>query len=212
MIGRPRLLPLTIAALSVVLGTRSVALVRAWRPALHLPSAQLVSPAAAAPAPAPQCPPPAPVNATLATPPIGPGEERLLLDLRARSHQLDKREADVVTREKLLAASAQRLTARLDQLTALQSRLDALEQARQQRDDASWAGLVKLYESMKPRDAATIFNDLDMAVLLPVVDRMKDAKAAAILAAMDAAKARTLTTDLAEARLHANSIAPAKGS
>ena len=27
---------------------------------------------------------------------------------------------------------------------------------------------------MKPRDAATIFNDLDMPVLLAVVDRMKE--------------------------------------
>ena len=41
-------------------------------------------------------------------------------------------------------------------------------QARQQREDASWQGLVKLYESMKPRDAATIFNDLEMPVLLRV--------------------------------------------
>ena len=52
---------------------------------------------------------------------------------------------------------------------------------------------MKLYEAMKPRDAATIFNDLEMPVLLQVVDRMKEAKAAPVLAAMQPDKARDLT-------------------
>ena len=88
-------------------------------------------------------------------------------------------------------------SARVDELQALQKRLEALEAARKQREDASWHGLVKLYEAMKPRDAATIFNDLDMPVLLQVVDRMKEAKAAPVLAAMQPDKARDLTAKLA---------------
>ena len=65
--------------------------------------------------------------------------------------------------------------------------------ARKEREDASWQGLVKLYEAMRPRDAATIFNELEMPVLLQVVDRMKEAKAAPVLAAMQPDKARDLT-------------------
>jgi flagellar motility protein MotE (MotC chaperone) len=53
---------------------------------------------------------------------------------------------------------------------------------------------------MKPKDAATIFNDLSMPVLLQVVDRMKDAKAALILAAMNTDKARDVTAQLARMR------------
>jgi flagellar motility protein MotE (MotC chaperone) len=53
---------------------------------------------------------------------------------------------------------------------------------------------------MKPRDAAKIFNDLPMPVLLQIVDRMKDAKAGAILAVMNADRARDLTTQLAHMR------------
>ena len=48
---------------------------------------------------------------------------------------------------------------------------------------------------MKPRDAAAIFNDLDMPVLLQVLDRMKEAKAAPILAAMQPDRAREATTE-----------------
>ena len=55
---------------------------------------------------------------------------------------------------------------------------------------------------MKPRDAATIFNDLDMPVLLQVVDRMKEAKAAPVLAAMQPDKARDVTAQLARMRTH----------
>jgi flagellar motility protein MotE (MotC chaperone) len=62
---------------------------------------------------------------------------------------------------------------------------------------------------MKPRDAAAIFNDLDMQVLLQVVDRMKEAKAAAVMAAMQPEKARQVTTELAQMRTRASSDSPA---
>ena len=52
----------------------------------------------------------------------------------------------------------------------------------------------------RSREAATIFNDLEMPVLLQVVDRMKEAKAAPVLAAMQPDKARDLTAKLAQLR------------
>ena len=91
----------------------------------------------------------------------------------------------------------------------MQKKLEALEADREQREDASWRGLVKVYEAMRPRDAAVIFNDLDMPVLLQVMDRMKEAKAAPILAAMQPDKARDLTTKLATMRIRRDT--PAAG-
>ena len=102
----------------------------------------------------------------------------------------------------MLAAAEQKLSARVEELQALQKRLEVLEAVRQKHDDASWQGLVKMYEAMKPRDAATIFNELQMSVLLQVLDRMKDAKAALIVAAMNPDKARDVTTELAKLRTH----------
>ena len=131
----------------------------------------------------------------------GPDSERaVLLELRQRRQELDARDAALAARESLLAAAEQKLSARVDELQALQKKLEALETARKEREDASWQGLVKLYEAMKPRDAATIFNDLEMPVLLQVVDRMKEAKAAPVLAAMQPDKARDLTAKLAQMR------------
>ena len=141
-------------------------------------------------------------------PAVGAGERTVLLELRRRRDELDARETMVNAREATLAAAELRLGARVGELQTLQKKLEDLEQAREQRDDASWQGLVKLYETMKPRDAAAIFNDLDMPVLLSVVDRMKDAKAATVLAAMQPDKAREVTTKLATLRTKRAAVAP----
>lgn len=196
----PRLLPVTIGALALALGARSVAFVRAAMPPETPASIASVAPQPPIPAPAPTPPPPAP--------PVSDGERALLLDLRKRSAELDAREAALAQRDSVLAAAEARLTARLGQLDDLQTRLQALDATRRDRDEANWHGLVRLYENMKPRDAGAIFNDLDLPVLLPILDRMKEAKAAAVLAAMQPERARLVTTELAQFRARANAVPP----
>jgi flagellar motility protein MotE (MotC chaperone) len=161
-------------------------------------------PAAPVPASAPAAPasPALPSRDAAGPPPISDGERAVLLDLRQRRQELDTRDAALSVRESILAAAEQKLQARVEELGALQKKLQDLEAARQQREEAGWQGLVKVYETMKPRDAAVIFNDLQMTVLLPLVDRMKDSKAAPVLAAMNPDKAREVTTGLAQMRTH----------
>lgn len=221
-IPAPRLLPLTIAAMLLLLLVKTTGLVRA----ALLPSAEqralsaveqsVVTAAHAATPPGPAGAPSAttPVvpqavesegvtKVTVpAEPPVSAAERALLLDLRQRKKTLDQREAALAAREAALDAAERRIAGRVDELKTLEQRLIALDAERKQHQESSWAGLVKLYETMRPRDAATIFNDLDMNVVLPVVDRMKEAKAAAILAAMQPEKARQITTQLAAMRTH----------
>jgi flagellar motility protein MotE (MotC chaperone) len=216
-----RLLPVTIFALASLLAVKSTVLVRAATTTSDI-STPAVTPASppAAPEPPPPSqgaipkPPAPPAHATAASPqlaapkpseqttppPVTDAERTVLLELRQRREQLDTRDAALTARESLLTAAEQKLTERVGELQALQKKLETLEAARKQREDAGLQGLVKLYEVMKPRDAATIFNDLDMPVLLQVVDRMKEAKAAPVLAAMQPDKARELTEKLAQLR------------
>lgn len=135
---------------------------------------------------------------------VSEAERKALQELRARRVQLDAQAARLDEREALLSAAERRLTERLQQLSALQTKLEQLDKERHDRDEASWQGLVKTYESMRPRDAATIFNDLDSAVLIPVLDRMKERKAAPILAAMAPERARAVTAQLAQWRNRVN--------
>lgn len=133
-------------------------------------------------------------------PPMTDGEKTVLLELRDRRRELEAREATLTSRQSMLAAAEKKLSARVEELQSLQKRLESLDASHRQQEDSAWQGLVKVYEAMKPRDAAMIFNDLGMPVLLAVVGRMKEAKAAAILAAMVPDKARDVTTQLALVR------------
>jgi flagellar motility protein MotE (MotC chaperone) len=221
---RLRLLPATIATMALLLAVKTISFARdaAGQPAVPAAPAASGPLAAAAPPPpeAPAAPPspaamkaaalrPAPVQNAVPPPdprPISDAERSLLLDLRKRHEALEARAAMLDQREAVQAAAEAKLNARLDQLATLQARLEALEAGRQQHASENWSGLVHVYEDMKPRDAATIFDALDMQVLLQVLDRMQDRKAAPILAAMQPDRARLATQLLAEMRLRA--VAP----
>jgi flagellar motility protein MotE (MotC chaperone) len=133
-------------------------------------------------------------------PPEASAPETLVDDLRARRDELMAGEAAVNQRAGLVAAAEKRVEARLSELTALQKQLEKLEADRKQHEEANWQGLVRTYEAMKPREAAAILNDMDMPVLLEVLDRMKELKAAQILGAMKPDRARDATAQLAELR------------
>ena len=214
--GRPRLLPATIAVGAALLATKTFGVAMAFMPVPEAqaattpaapPAAHPVPAAAVAvPAPPPAAPLPALEPSAPATPAVSEAERQVLQELRARRKELDAREQALAQREDVLAAAEQRMEARVTQLSALQTRLEQLDHDRLAHDEANWAGLVKVYETMKPRDAAAIFNDMDLAVLLPVVDRMKEAKTAAILGMMQPDRARLVTAKLAAQRTQAIAV------
>ena len=78
----------------------------------------------------------------------------------------------------------------------LETRLTAVEQERKGEDDERMKNIVVMYESMKPKDAARIFNKLDMSVVSKVASLMKARQMALILAEMDSAVAQRLTLEL----------------
>ena len=207
-----RTLPLAIVAMALLTGIKLVGLVHGFNVAT--PARASTAPAAHAvserPRPASPAPPKPAVAAAPAEPPVSEAERAVLQELRARRSQLDVRASAADERDALLAAAERRLTERMDQLKALQTKLEQLESGRRERDEANWRGLVKTYETMRPRDAAAILNDLDSPVLMQVLDRMKEAKAAPILAAMLPERARAATAQLAEWRTR-NSAAPEIG-
>jgi flagellar motility protein MotE (MotC chaperone) len=114
---------------------------------------------------------------------------RTALDQRAR--ELDRREALLETAQAALVSQIAQLSGLRDQITSAVEQHDAAEEARLK-------SLVKIYETMKAKAAAEIFNRLEMPVLLRVVERMREAKSADVLARMDPVKARQVTIELAK--------------
>ena len=113
------------------------------------------------------------------------------LDLRAR--QLDEREA-------LIQAAEQRMEQKMAELKALQATVEDLLKARSEQEEAELKSLVKMYENMKPKAAAKVFEEMDMDVLLDVVDRMNERKVAPILALVTPTRAKEITFELAQRR------------
>ncbi len=199
---RPRLLPMAMLCMALLLPAKLVSLLRGV-PQAAVPRVELVGEArASAPAPPPRpAAAPAPPPALPAEPTPDQLAERAVLEsLRGRRTEMAQREQALQQREMLLAATERRLTQRLEEMATLQRRLEAARTQGSEREEAGWRQLVKTYETMRPRDAAAIFDDLDMTVLIQVVDRMREAKVAPILGAMKPERARLLTTGLAHHR------------
>jgi len=130
------------------------------------------------------------------------GAERAILErLQERRQELDTRSRELDIRESLIKTAEKRMEARLTELKEVESRIAV---ATQQKDDAQAArfkGLVTMYESMKPRDAAKIFDRLEIGVLMEVASKINPRQMAEILAQMSPEAAERLTVELAsEAR------------
>ena len=100
----------------------------------------------------------------------------------------------------MLEATEQRINGRIDEMKTLQTEVKALIDNYKAQQDADVKSLVKIYENMKPADAAAIFDELDMPILLSVIDKMSERKVAPVLAAMTPKRAKEVTEELAELR------------
>ena len=124
-------------------------------------------------------------------------EMALLQSLAARRSELDVRESAIVEREALLTVAEQRLDEKLAELRALREELEGMLDQLDEEQEEHLQSLVRIYENMRPGDAARIFDGLDMDVLLQVLQRMSERKTAPILAAMQPERAREVTAELA---------------
>ncbi len=127
-------------------------------------------------------------------------EVEVLQKLASRRKELDERARTIAMRESMLGATERRIEGRIVEMTKIKALVESLLKKHSGEQNAKFKKLVKIYEKMKPKDAARIFQQLDMDVLLEVVERMREAKTAPILASMSAKKAKIVTTALAKRR------------
>lgn len=122
----------------------------------------------------------------------------VLENLAERREKLDKLERDLALREKVLKATEARIDDKITEMNSMSEALKKLLVAYDEEENAKIASLVKVYEAMKPKDAARIFDELDMDILLMVVSRMSERRIAPVLAEMSPRKAKDVTQQLAD--------------
>lgn len=124
-------------------------------------------------------------------------EIEILKRLAERRKQLDKLEEDLMMRENLLKATEDKVGKRLEELQQIETKAasqpkdNAAEQKKQLGD------LVKMYEAMKPKDAARVFDGLDPRLLVELGRLMNPRKLADVVAKMSPEVAQRLTIELA---------------
>ncbi|MGH6871714.1 MAG: MotE family protein [Rhizomicrobium sp.] len=152
----------------------------------------------AVPAPAQQAPAPSADPAADDAQATTTGEVDVLTSLAKRRAALDARDQSLDLRENLIKAAEQRVDGKIGELKQLQTQVQALLVQRDDAEQKQLTALVKTYSSMKPKDAARIFNSLDPDVLLNVASQTKPDVLSAILSGMQPEQAQKLTVRLAD--------------
>lgn len=199
--GPPRLLPAVMVTAAVLLGLKAVAFAEGASESVQATKAD----APATPAPAAAASTPAAANACAAdsfatAAGLSPSEVQVLQALGARRTALDERATEMDTRQELLAAAERRLEERLAELKRVEARVQALTVAADDTQNQRITQLVDVYQRMRAKDAAAVFDALDQDVLVDVASRMRQANLAEVMGKMDPARARQLTIWLARER------------
>jgi flagellar motility protein MotE (MotC chaperone) len=152
-------------------------------------------PAAAPPPPTPDgTPVPVPVDSMRR---LSAGERAVLESLQNRRQELDQRARELEIRENLIKAAEKRLEERAAELKNIEGQIGAASQKKGEADAARFKSLVTMYENMKAKDAAKIFDRLDMKILLEVASQINPRRMSDIMAQMSAEAAEKLTVELA---------------
>jgi len=82
-------------------------------------------------------------------------------------------------------------------LKAIESRIGTATQQKNEAEAARFKGIITMYEGMKPKDAAKVFDRLEMPVLFEIASQIAPRKMADILGLMAPEAAERLTVEMA---------------
>ena len=130
-------------------------------------------------------------------PALSAGERAVLESLQQRRQELETRARELDVRDSLLKAAEKRIELRLQELKDVEARLNGSANKKDEVEIAKFKSLVSMYESMKAKDAAKVFDRLNMRVLIEVVNAMNPRRMADILGQMTPDVVERLTMEIA---------------
>src|SRR5262249_44642793 len=117
--------------------------------------------------------------------------------LQARRQELEARAREIDIRESLLKAAEKKVETKVEELKGVESRIGVATQQKSDADAARFKGIITMYENMKPKDAARVFDRLEMSVLFEIASQIAPRKMSDILGLMSPEAAERLTTEMA---------------
>jgi len=128
---------------------------------------------------------------------VSPSERAILERLQTRRQELEQRAREVEIRESLLKAAEKRIDGRVEEMKATEARISGASGQKAEQDAARFKGIITMYEGMKPKDAAKVFDRLEMSVLYEIASQIAPRKMSDILGLMQPEAAERLTVELA---------------
>jgi flagellar motility protein MotE (MotC chaperone) len=128
---------------------------------------------------------------------VSPSERAILERLQARRQELEQRAREIEIRESLLKSAEKRIEGRVEEMKATEARITTATGQKSEEDAARFKGIITMYESMKPKDAAKVFDRLEMSVLYEIASKIAPRKMSDILGLMQPEAAERLTVELA---------------
>jgi flagellar motility protein MotE (MotC chaperone) len=128
---------------------------------------------------------------------ISESERAILERLQARRQELETRAREIEIRESLLKSAEKRIEGKVEELKAVEARISTASGAKSEADAARFKGIITMYEGMKPKDAAKVFDRLEMTVLYEIASQIAPRKMSDILGLMQPEAAEKLTVELA---------------
>ena len=128
---------------------------------------------------------------------VSPSERAILERLQARRQELEQRAREIEIRESLLKSAEKRIEGRVEEAKATEARISTATGQKAEQDAARFKGIITMYEGMKPKDAAKVFDRLEMSVLYEIASQIAPRKMADILGLMQPEAAERLTVELA---------------
>jgi flagellar motility protein MotE (MotC chaperone) len=129
--------------------------------------------------------------------PVSPSERAILERLQSRRQELEARAREIDIRESLLKSAEKRIESRVEELKAVEARISTATEQKTEADAAKFKGIITMYEGMKPKDAAKVFDRLEMSVLFEIASHIAPRKMSDILGLMSTEAAERLTVELA---------------
>lgn len=138
-----------------------------------------------------------PVKVEEGQPQVSASERAILERLQARRQEIEARQREIDIRESLLKSAEKRIEGKVEEMKAVESRISTTQAEQKAAEAQRMKGLVTMYEGMKPKDAARVFDRLEMGVLIEIASAIAPRKMSDIMGLMSPEAAEKLTVEMA---------------
>ena len=122
--------------------------------------------------------------------------ERVFADMSVERDRIQREKEELVLLRQNVSVQEKVIQDSRKQLEAVIAKLEAKQMTYVEEREKSATRLAKMYESMKPDQAAPIMGSLELEIVLEIMSRMKERPAAKILSKMDPGFAAQISTHL----------------